>query len=164
MMPVSRGENVVQALLTPASMRRHRLRVLFVFVLIATAIAIVVLSSARLDERIMWLANQPSGTSAFQHPESGRSDALIALISTAVVTPIAIFIVMVAFMFVVGMFQGVLVLLHLPDWLSAPVVGLVSVVAMYLTASSWVPPSFAALTLVARAYIVFSHTNPPLFR
>ena len=147
-----------------ASMRGHGLRVLFVVVLIATASAIVVLSSGRLDERITWLANQPSGTSAFQHPESGRSDALIALISTAVLTPIAIFIVMVAFMFLVGMFEGVLVLVHLPDWLSAPVVGLVSVVAIYLTTSSWGPPSFSALTVVARAYIVFSHTSPPLFR
>lgn len=137
---------------------------LLLVVLIATAITIFLLSSGRLEERITWLANQPSGTSAFQHPESGRSDALIALISTAVLTPIAILIVMIAFMFLVGMFEGVLVLVHLPDWLSAPVVGLVSVVAMYLTASSWVPPSFAALTLVARAYIVFSHTNPPLFR
>jgi len=145
-------------------MRGHRLRVLLLVVLIATAITIFLLSSGRLEERITWLANQPSGTSAFQHPESGRSDALIALISTAVLTPIAILIVMIAFMFLVGMFEGVLVLVHLPDWLSAPVVGLVSVVAMYLTASSWVPPSFAALTLVARAYIVFSHTNPPLFR
>jgi len=145
-------------------MRSHRLRVLLLVVLIATAITIFLLSSGRLEERITWLANQPSGTSAFQHPESGRSDALIALISTAVLTPIAILIVMIAFMFLVGMFEGVLVLVHLPDWLSAPVVGLVSVVAMYLTASSWVPPSFAALTLVARAYIVFSHTNPPLFR
>jgi len=145
-------------------MRGHRLRVLLLVVLITTAITIFLLSSGRLEERITWLANQPSGTSAFQHPESGRSDALIALISTAVLTPIAILIVMIAFMFLVGMFEGVLVLVHLPDWLSAPVVGLVSVVAMYLTASSWVPPSFAALTLVARAYIVFSHTNPPLFR
>ena len=144
-------------------MRGHRLRVLFVVGLVATAIAIFILSSARLQERITWLANQPSGTSAFQHPESARSDALVALISTAVLTPIAIFFVMIAFMFLVGMFEGVLVLVHLPDWLSAPVVGLVSVVAMYLTASSWGPPSFAALTLVARAYIVFSHTSPPLF-
>ena len=155
---------MVWALLPRANMRGHRLRVLFLVVLVATAIAIFLLSSGRLEERITWLANQPSGTSAFQHPESGRSDALIALISTAVLTPIAILIVMIAFMFLVGMFEGVLVLVHLPDWLSAPVVGLVSVVAMYLTASSWVPPSFAALTLVARAYIVFSHTNPPLFR
>ena len=155
---------MVWALLPRANMRSHRLRVLLLVVLITTAITIFLLSSGRLEERITWLANQPSGTSAFQHPESGRSDALIALISTAVLTPIAILIVMIAFMFLVGMFEGVLVLVHLPDWLSAPVVGLVSVVAMYLTASSWVPPSFAALTLVARAYIVFSHTNPPLFR
>jgi hypothetical protein len=143
-------------------MRGKGLRVMFVVVLIATVITTFVLSSGRLDERIMWLANHPSGTSEFQNPESGRSDALVALISTAVLTPIAIFIVIVAFMFVVGMFEGVLVLVHLPDWLSAPVVALISGVAMYLTASSWGPPSFAGLALVARAYVVFARTSPPV--
>src|SRR5882724_10580341 len=110
-------------------MRRHRLRVLFAVVLIATAIMIYVLPSLRLEERITWLANQPSATGAFQHPDSGRSDALVALISMAVLMPIAIFIAVIAFMFLAGMLEGVLVLLHLPDWLSAPAIGLGSVVA-----------------------------------
>jgi len=144
-------------------MQVNRRWVWFGVVLAAAVITVAVVPSLRLEERVTWLASQPGDTTAFQHPESGRSDALIALISAAVLTPIALFVLVLAFLILVRMFQSLLVLIHLPEWLSAPTVGMVSVVTMYATTSLWMPPSLSALGLLARAYLVFSSTNPPLF-
>ena|SRR5947209_17322755 len=146
-----------------ADMRGHRLPLLFAILVLGVVVTIFVRPSLRLEERIAWLASQPSGTTAFQHPESGRSDALVALISVVVLTPIVAFVLVVALTLLVKVFQTPLGLLHLPAWLSAPVVGVVSILAMYATSQSWLPPSLSALGLVARAYLVFSYSNPPLY-
>ena len=146
-----------------ANMQVNRRWVWFGAVLVAAVISVAVIPSLRLEERVTWLASQPGDTTAFQHPESGRSDALIALISAAVLTPIALFVLVLAFLILVRMFQSLLVLIRLPEWLSAPTVGMVSIATMYATTSLWMPPSLSALGLLARAYLVFSSTNPPLF-
>ncbi|PYM23722.1 MAG: hypothetical protein DMD78_11070 [Candidatus Rokuibacteriota bacterium] len=130
---------------------------------VAVAIAVGVVPSLRVEERVMWLASQPGDTTAFQHPESGRSDALIALISAAVLSPIALFGLVLVFLLLVRMFQSLLATIRLPEWLSAPTVGMVSIATMYATTPLWLPPSLSALGLLARAYLVFSQTNPPLF-
>jgi len=144
-------------------MQVNRRWVWFGALVVAVAIAVGVVPSLRLEERVMWLASQPGDTTAFQHPESGRSDALIALISAAVFTPIALFVLVLGFLLLVRMCQSLLVLIRLPEWLSAPTVGMVSIATMYATTPLWVPPSLSALGLLARAYLVFSQTNPPLF-
>jgi hypothetical protein len=120
--------------------------------------------SLGLEARIISLANQPAVRTAFEDPESGRSDALTALIAVFIVTPIAAFVVAMLAVLSVKMFEAVLVSIHLPAWLSLPVVSMSALAAVYATSASWIPHSLYALGLVARAYLVYNNTAPPVFQ
>ena len=144
-------------------MRAGRLRWACVALLVGVALAWYVGHSAGLQEQLSWLAGQPSVTTAFQNPETSRADALTTLIAFTVLTPIAAFVVVVALILLTKLSEPVLDVVHLPTWLSAPVVGMLSISTMYATSGSWLPTSLYTLGLIARAYLVYSDTAPPLF-
>jgi hypothetical protein len=137
-------------------MRISRSRLLFLIVVPGLVLAWYVSDLFGVEGRIAWLANQPGVTTAFQHPESGKSDALIALISFSLLTPIALGLLVIALVLLVNALEALLVSLRLPSWLSAPVVAATSIYAMYATSPSWLPMSLYALGIVARAYLVYS--------
>jgi hypothetical protein len=120
--------------------------------------------SAMISARVTSLASQPGVSTAFQHPDTGRTDALTALIAFAVLTPIALFFALLALVLVAKAFETLVVSVHLPGWLSAPVVGIAAVVTMYVTSQTWVPPSVYGLGLIARAYLVYAHGAVPIIR
>src|SRR5207244_13067360 len=125
--PFLGARGVVCTLLGCASMQVNRRWVWLGALVVAVAIAVGVVPSLRVEERVMWLASQPGDTTAFQHPESGRSDALIALISAPFLSPIALFGLVLVFLLLVRMFQSILATIRLTEWLSSPSVGVVSI-------------------------------------
>jgi hypothetical protein len=144
-------------------MRRRLPMILMIVVVVGVGLSYAA-QSIGLEARIISLANQPGVRTAFQDPESGRSDALTMLIAVFVVTPIAGFVVAMLALLVVKMFEAVLVSIHLPAWLSAPVIGMSTFAAIYATSAAWIPQSRYALGLVARAYLVYNSTSPPVFQ
>jgi len=138
-------------------MRINRSRLFFLILVPCLVFAGYVGDLFGLEGQIAWLANQPSVTTAFQHPESSRSDALIALISFSLLTPIALCFLVVTLVLLVKALEAVLVSLRLPMWLSAPMVAVASIFAMYTTSQSWLPMSLYAVGIVARAYLVYSY-------
>jgi hypothetical protein len=158
--PVS---GVVPRLLNASSMRRRLPMVLAIVVVVGIGLRYLS-QSIGLEDRLVSLASQPGVRTAFQHPESARSDALTALIAVSLVTPIAAFVVTMLAVLVVKMFEALLVSIHLPAWLSLPVISMSALAAIYATSPSWVPQSLYALGLVARAYLVYSDSAPPVFQ
>jgi IPT/TIG domain-containing protein len=146
-----------------AGMRGGRWWWAFAVLLIAVTLTWYVGHSSALEERLGWLASQPSVTTAFQNPESSRSDALTMLIAFAVLTPIVAFVVQMALLLLAKLSEPVLESVHIPTWLSTPAVGVVSILTIYATSQSWLPTSLYGLGLIARAYLVYSQETPPLF-
>jgi hypothetical protein len=151
---------LVSDLLNAPRMRR-RLPMVFLMLLLGGLGLRYGAQAIGLEARIAALANQPGVRTAFQHPESGRSDALTALIAVSVGTPMVLLAIVMLALLVVKMFEAVLVSAHMPAWLSLPLIGTSTVVAIYVTSAAWMPHSLHALGLVARAYLVFSYTSPP---
>ena len=143
-------------------MRTTRSRLLFIILLPALLLAWYVGDILGLEAWIAWLANQPGVTTAFQHPESGRSDALTTLISFSLLTPIALCLLLVILVLLVKALEAVFVPLRVPMWLSTPVVAAAFIYGMYTTSPSWLPMSLYALGIVARAYLVYSYGQVPL--
>jgi hypothetical protein len=135
-------------------------------------IAIVVLGmlaeygglTAMMGVRVRSLASQPSVSTSFQDPDSGRTDALTTLIAAAILTPMAAAVVVVALVLLTRALEAVVVSCHLPGWLSAPVVGMSTVATIYATSQMWLPSSLHALGLVARAYLIYAYGTAPVFR
>jgi hypothetical protein len=140
----------------------------WLWVVLATVAVVLVAQYSGVSERagaqITALARQPDVASAFQHPETGRTDALTALIAFSVLTPIAVGAVLMALVLVAKGFEAVVVSVRLPGWLSTPVVGVATVVTMYVTSQVWIPASLYGLGLVARAYLVYAHGSVPIIR
>ena len=157
-----RRSGVVSALLRRRGMRMTRSRLLFIILLPALLLAWYVGDILGLEAWIAWLANQPGVTTAFQHPESGRSDALTTLISFSLLTPIALCLLLVILVLLVKALEAVFVPLRVPMWLSTPVVAAALIYGMYTTSPSWLPMSLYALGIVARAYLVYSYGQVPL--
>ena len=147
-------------LLNAVGMRRRLPVVLLGLLLVGVGLSYAA-QAIGLEERITALADQPDVRTAFQHRESGRSDALTTLIAAAIVTPMVLGVALMLGVLVVKMLEAVLASVHMPSWLSLPLVGASALVAIYLTSASWMPPSLHALGLVARAYVVYSYTSPP---
>lgn len=120
--------------------------------------------SSMIGARLTSLASQPGVSTAFEHPESGRTDALTALIAFAVLTPIAAFLAVIALLILTKGFETLVVSVHLPGWLSTPVVGITAIATMYATSQAWVPASLYGLGLVARAYLVYAYGEVPVIR
>ena len=112
-----------------------------------------------MGERIDWLASQPDVATIFQNPVTARSDALTTLIAFAVLTPIALFVAIVVVLMVVAGISTLLVSIHLPAWLSAPLVAVISIVTLYRASEAWLPAWLYGMGVVARAYVVYSSTG-----
>ena len=143
---------------------RSRWRWVVVGVIGLVALAEYAGLSSVVGARITSLASQPDVATAFQHPESGRTDALTALIAFAVLGPIAAFLAVLALVLLAKAFEALVVSVRLPGWLSTPVVGAATVAAMYATSQSWVPLSLYGLGLIARAYLVYAYGTAPVIR
>ena len=143
-------------------MRMTRSRLLFVILVPGLLLAWYVGDILGLEGWIAWLANQPGVTTAFQNPETGRSDALTTLISFSLLTPIALCLLLVVLVLLVKALETVFVPLRLPMWLSTPVVAAGLIFGMYTTSPAWLPTSLYALGIVARAYLVSSYGHVPL--
>jgi hypothetical protein len=129
-------------------------------IILVSAVATYVGLGSRMQERIAWLAGQPEVATAFQNPITARSDALTALIAFTVLTPIALFVAIVVFLIVVAGVTTLLVSLHLPGWLSAPLVAVIAIVTLYRASEVWMPAWLYGMGVVARAYLVYSSTGP----
>jgi hypothetical protein len=143
---------------------RDRWKWAFLGVVVLVALAHYGGLTAILEARITALADQPGVSTAFQHPESGRTDALTALIAFAVLTPIAAFLAIIALVLLTKAFEALVVSARLPGWLSTPLVGIAAIVTMYATSQAWVPPSLHGLGLIARAYLVYAYGTVPVIR
>ena len=97
-------------------------------VILGSVLATYLSLGARMGERIDWLASQPDVATIFQNPVTARSDALTTLIAFAVLTPIALFVAIVVVLMVVAGISTLLVSIHLPAWLSAPLVAVIAIV------------------------------------
>jgi len=129
-------------------------------VILGSVLATYLSLGARMGERIDWLASQPDVATIFQNPVTARSDALTTLIAFAVLTPIALFVAIVVVLMVVAGISTLLVSIHLPAWLSAPLVAVIAIVTLYRASEAWLPAWLYGMGVVARAYVVYSSTGP----
>ena len=144
-------------------MQRAVKGLLFLVVLGAMALAWYAGASLDLENRILTLANHPEVRTAFADPESGRSDAIVTLISFAVLTPLGAGLLALLVIFIIKAFETVLVSVRLPAWLSAPVIVAAIVFGVYETMQLWLANSVYAAGLVSRAYVVYAYGTVPMF-
>lgn len=143
-------------------MRPGWLQLLFLAIVLVTAIAWLVSGPLGFEGRVITLANRPDVSSAFQDPESGRSDAMVALVAFAVLGPIVAGILLFALVLVMKGVETALVTVRLPGWLSVPIVVVGGGYGVYVTSSSWLPQSLYAAGLVSRAYLVYAYGTVPV--
>jgi hypothetical protein len=101
------------------------------------------------------LASRPEVARAFNDPDFGRADALILVFSTLFLGPLALFLALLALIFVLAVFGGFLLPVvrwfRMPDWIAtAAVLGGVAVVA-WMQSDLWLPRSLWFMGLLARA-------------
>jgi hypothetical protein len=105
---------------------------------------------------------------AFSDPTSGRIDALLLLVSFFLLTPVALGLLLLGFVFVLIAFllfaEPIVRLLKLPLWSCVPIVLVGSAAAAYVMRDSWYPQFFYVIRLVAKAGVVFFSTPTPLPR
>lgn len=143
---------------------RNRWRWVIAAIVVLGGVAQYLGVSAAMGRGITSLASQPGVSTAFQNPDSGRTDALTTLIAFAILTPIAAGLVAVALVLLVKALEAVVVSCRLPAWVSAPTVGVAAVAAVYASMPSWAPASLHALGLVARAYLIYAYGDVPVIR
>jgi hypothetical protein len=102
-----------------------------------------------------WLAARPEVSRAFSDPNFGRADALILVFSTLFLGPLALFLALMALIFVLAVFGGFLLPIvrwfRMPDWIAtAAVLGGVAGVG-WMQSELWLPRSLWFLGLLARA-------------
>jgi hypothetical protein len=133
------------------NLRVHQWVVLIGALLYAT----IYLGLLDLRGMAVWLANRPEVSRAFGDPHFGRADALILLFSTLFLGPLALFLALMALIFLLAVFGGFLLpvmrWLRLPDWLAtaAALAGLAA--AVWMHSELWLPRSLWFLGLLARA-------------
>ena len=137
-------------------MRIKKSHLLFLAILLVSALSWYV-GAAELEPQLASLASQPHVNTAFRDPDTGKSDALMALISFSVLAPVAVFVAIMLVLFVMRFVETLLVSVHAPAWPSTPLVGIGLVAALYTTSPSWIPPSLYTLGMVARAYFVYCY-------
>jgi hypothetical protein len=101
------------------------------------------------------LASRPEVARAFNDPDFGRADALILVFSTLFLGPLALFLALLALIFVLAVFGGFLLPVvrwfRMPDWIAtATVLGGVAVAA-WMQSDLWLPRSLWFMGLLARA-------------
>src|SRR5262245_6921810 len=119
---------------------------------------------APVRDTIATLASRPDAQDAFGDPHTGRTDALIMLVSFFLLTPFALFVGLLALTFL--MIASLLVTepvfraFRLPTWLCVPLVlgGVGS--AAYTVRDTWTPPLLYVLGLAARAGLVYFASAP----
>jgi hypothetical protein len=129
-------------------------RWLLVIVVVAAALVWWASSSAAVRAHVGWLASQPDVRTAFAS-QGGSTDALLVLVTFALLAPMAACLLLMLIVFVVKMFELVLFKLHLPEWPSMPLVLTAAAYGTYVVREAWLPTSLYALGVVARAYLVF---------
>jgi hypothetical protein len=143
-------------------MRRGRAVVLIL--LLAAMLASYLGALSATEDRIARLANDPGVATAFRDHETGRTDALIALMAFTLLTPIAAAVIVVLFVLLVKMLEALFVSLHVPSWFSSPVVGVAAICALYATSHGWIPAALYGVRLAARAYVVYVYGPLPVIR
>src|SRR3989441_12878854 len=134
-------------------------RWLLVGLVVAAALVWWASSSAAMRARVRWLASQPDVRTAFAS-QGGSTDALIVLITFAILTPIAVCLLLMLIVFVVKVFELVLFKLRLPEWASMPLVLTAVAYATYVVREMWLPPSLYTLAGLARPVLVFFFYGP----
>jgi hypothetical protein len=121
-----------------------------------------------LGRRLQVLAAQPGVAGSFGNPDHGRVDALIMLLSFFLLAPVALFLVLLLLVFLlivfVLLFEPILRLLRLPEWVAVPVVMAGSAAGAWVMKPLWLPQSLHVLGLVSRAWIVYFSSAPPIPR
>jgi hypothetical protein len=120
--------------------------------------------TAVVQARFSWLVAQPGVADAFTEPDYGRVDALVMLLSFFLLAPIGALLVLIALLFLlivfVLLFEPVLRLMRLPEWVAVPVVLAGSAAGAWVTQPMWLPQSLHVLGLVARAWLVYFSSVP----
>jgi len=101
------------------------------------------------------LASRPEVARAFNDPDFGRADALILVFSTLFLGPLALFLALLALIFVLAVFGGFLLPVvrwcRMPDWIATAAV-LTGVAAVaWMQSDLWLPRSLWFMGLLARA-------------
>lgn len=145
---------------------RLRLTVWFVVLVSATWLAWFSGLFTAIGRRLATLAAQPAVANSFDNPDYGRVDALIMLLSFFLLAPIGLLIVLLALIFLlivfILLFEPILRLLRLPEWVAVPMVLAGSVAGAWAMSGLWLPHSMHVLGLVARAWMVYFSSVPPL--
>jgi hypothetical protein len=112
-----------------------------------------------VERWLIALANRPETAKAFSDPHTGRTDALLVLVSFFLLTPILTGIVLLGVIFVMIVFlllcEPVFRLFRLPLWLAVPVVLVSSLSVVYTMRAAWLPDALYVLGLTARAGLVY---------
>ena len=119
---------------------------------------------AEVASRLTWLADQPGISTAFTQPEHGRVDALVMLLSFFLLAPMAVLLALVALIFVlivfVLLFEPLLRVMRLPEWVAVPVVVMGSAAGAWATTPLWLPQGLHVVGLVTRAWLVYFASIP----
>lgn len=114
---------------------------------------------AHLKPALLWLASQPDTWNAFSDPETGTSDALIMLVSFFLLSPLAIFVGLLALTFVLIVMllitEPFFRAMRLPSWSGVPLVLVGLGVGAYVYRELWLPHTLYVLGLAARAGLVY---------
>ncbi|HET9488127.1 MAG TPA: hypothetical protein VFR64_00025 [Methylomirabilota bacterium] len=115
--------------------------------------------SSPVQAWLISLANRPETANAFADPITGRTDALLVLVSFFLLTPIFLGIVLLGVIFVMMIFlllvEPMFRLLRLPLWLAVPVVLAGSATAAYTMRAVWLPDVLYVLGLTAKAGLIY---------
>jgi hypothetical protein len=121
-----------------------------------------------VERWLISLANRPDTAKAFSDPITGRTDALLVLVSFFLLGPIFLGIALLGVVFVMIVFllltEPVFRLFRLPLSFSVPIVlvGLASVV--YTMRAMWLPDALYVLGLTAKAGLVYFSNPVPIPR
>ena len=101
------------------------------------------------------LASRPEVARAFNDPDFGRADALILVFSTLFLGPLALFLALLALIFVLAVFGGFLLPIvrwfRMPDWIATATVLTGVAVVAWMQSELWLPRSLWFMGLLARA-------------
>jgi len=107
---------------------------------------------------LTWLANRPAVATAFHDQALDRADAMVLLFGSLFLAPFAIMVGLVALIFAMGIFGGLVLPVvrwfTLPDWFATVIAALAVSALAYIERGTWVPRSLWVLGLLARACLV----------
>lgn len=126
---------------------------------VASILAWYLAPSTGIHAQLSWLAGQPAVQTAFQG-EGGSTDALLVLLAFAILTPLALAMVVVLLCFLVKAIGGPFARLHLPEWTSTAVVVAAFSWGTYALRDWWLAVALYVLGLSARAYLVYTSSMP----